>query len=66
MKFRYTVELFRDARLAKRVPVSADGDAEAAATFGPVKDGLGPEPKTGDWIRVTHDASGRTSWFLPG
>ena len=66
MKFKYTVELFRDAKVAKSLPVSAGSDAEAAATFGPVKDGLGREPKTGDWIRVTHDASGRTSWFLPG
>jgi hypothetical protein len=62
----FTVELMRDGRAVKRADVSAGSDVEAAKAWGPVKAGLGREPPRGDFIRVTHQASGRTSWFLPG
>lgn len=59
----YTVEFIRDGKAVKNTEVQSDSMAEAAATWGPVKDGLGREPVDQDFIRVTHFASGRTSWF---
>lgn len=60
----FSVELIRDGRAVKRTEVQASSDVEAAKTWGPVKDGLGREP-AGEFVRVTHIASGRTSWFQP-
>lgn len=59
----FTVEFMRDGRAIRRAEIQAGSDAEAAKFWGPVKDGLGREPKDIDFIRVTHLASGRTSWF---
>jgi len=59
----FSVELIRAGRAAKRAEVKAERFEEAAKTWGPVNDGLGREPEAGDFIRVTHFASGRTSWF---
>lgn len=59
----YTVEWMREGKAVKRAEVQAGSDVEAAKTRGQVKDGLGREPISGEWIRVTHFASGRTSWF---
>lgn len=63
MKFQ--VELISDGRAVRRTEVQAGSDVEAAKTWGPVKDGLGREPTSGEVVRVTHIASGRTSWFRP-
>jgi hypothetical protein len=62
----FLVEWMRDGRAIKRAQVSAGSDAESAKVWGQVKAGLGREPIGGDFIRVTHQASGRTSWFLLG
>jgi hypothetical protein len=59
----FTVEMTRDGKAVKRTEVQAGSDVEAAKAWGPVKAGLGREPPGGDFIRVTHQASGRTSWF---
>ncbi|KRB22667.1 hypothetical protein ASE05_15900 [Mesorhizobium sp. Root172] len=61
----YTVEMMRDGKAIRHAEVQASSDAEAAKTFGPVKDGLGREPMSGEWIRVTQ-AGVRTSWFKSG
>jgi hypothetical protein len=61
----FQVELIRDGKVLKRAEAQGS-DAEAAKAWGPVKAGLGREPSGVDFIRVTHQASGRTSWFLPG
>lgn len=60
---KFTVETMRDGHAVKRTEVQAGSDVEAAKTRGPVTVPLGREPETGEWIRVTHDQSGRTSWF---
>lgn len=52
----YTVEMMRDGKAVRRVEVQGS-EAEAAKVWGPVTDGLGREPETGLWIRVTHIAS---------
>jgi len=59
----YTVELIRDGKTVRRAELHSGSMAEAAKTWGPLKDGLGREPTNQDFIRVTHFASGRTSWF---
>lgn len=58
----YSVEMMRDGKAVKRAEVQSGSDAEAAAIWGPVKDGLGREPTSGEWIRVTQ-AGVRSSWF---
>ncbi|MER8615954.1 hypothetical protein NKG99_03735 [Mesorhizobium sp. M1409] len=60
----YTVELMKNGKAVKRTEAQGS-DVEAAKVWGPVRIPLGPEPPEGEWIRVTHLASGRTSWFLP-
>jgi hypothetical protein len=61
----YTVELMRDGKVVTRVDLDASNEVEAAKIWGPVFIPFGQEPETGEWIRVTHLASGRTSWFEP-
>ncbi|MER9937402.1 hypothetical protein [Mesorhizobium sp. M0088] len=59
----FSAEKISDGRVVKRAEVQAGSDVEAAKVWGPVTIPLGPEPIEGEWIRVTHLASGRTSWF---
>ncbi|RVD64097.1 hypothetical protein [Mesorhizobium sp. M7A.F.Ca.ET.027.03.2.1] len=59
----FTVEMMRDGRAVKRAEVQAGSDVEAAKVWGQVKVPLGREAETGEWVRVTHLTSGRTSWF---
>jgi hypothetical protein len=59
----FKVEMMRDDVAMERVEVQAGSDVEAAKTSGPVTIPLGREPTAGEWLRVTHLASGRTSWF---
>ncbi|TPN79955.1 hypothetical protein [Mesorhizobium sp. B1-1-2] len=66
IKVRYTVERMRGGKAVARTDVQAGSMDEAAETLGPVKDGLGREPETGEWIRVTEFVSGRTNWFWAG
>ncbi|TPL06702.1 hypothetical protein [Mesorhizobium sp. B2-4-11] len=63
IKVRYTVETMHDGKAVTRQDVQAGSMAEAAESLGPVKAGLGLEPTSGEWIRVTHYVSGRTNWF---
>lgn len=58
----YAVELMRDGKAVKRAEVQGS-ELDAAKTWGPVTAPNGSEPIKGEWIRVTHLASGRTSWF---
>lgn len=58
----YRIELMRDGKVVKRAEIQGS-EADAAKIWGPVKDGLGREPTAGEFVRVTHVASGRTSWF---
>lgn len=60
---RFKVEAMRDGHTVRRAEVDASSDVEAAKTWGPVNIPLGREPISGEWIRVTHEVSGRTSWF---
>ncbi|RUU15493.1 hypothetical protein EOD10_11765 [Mesorhizobium sp. M7A.T.Ca.TU.009.01.3.2] len=62
MKFK--VEQMRDGITLKRTEAQGS-DLEAAKVWGPVTAPNGREPVEGEWIRVTHLASGRTSWFRP-
>ncbi|MER8806014.1 hypothetical protein [Mesorhizobium australicum] len=59
----FTVELMRDGVAVTRREVQAEAFDEAAATLGPINTGLGREPASGEWIRVTQVVSGRTNWF---
>ncbi|TPJ76892.1 hypothetical protein FJ422_29740 [Mesorhizobium sp. B2-6-3] len=63
IKVRYTVETMRDGKAETRTDVQAGSMNEAAEMLGPVKAGLGREPTSGEWIRVTEFVSGRTNWF---
>jgi hypothetical protein len=58
----YKVEYLRDGKVVKRAEAQGS-EFEAAKVWGPVTAPNGPEPTKGEWIRVTHLASGRTSWF---
>ncbi|TPM41532.1 hypothetical protein [Mesorhizobium sp. B2-3-4] len=62
----FTIETMRDGVALTLTDVQAESFDEAAATLGPVTDGLGREPKSGEWIRVTQFVSGRTNWFRLG
>ncbi|RUU81292.1 hypothetical protein EOC06_08790 [Mesorhizobium sp. M7A.F.Ca.MR.362.00.0.0] len=59
---RFKVEQMRDGITLKRTEAQGS-DLEAAQIWGPVTAPNGKEPIEGEWIRVTHLASGRTSWF---
>lgn len=59
----FKVETMRDGVAVQREEVQAGSDLAAAKGVGAVTVPLGPEPKAGNWVRVTHIASGRTSWF---
>ncbi|TGV61131.1 hypothetical protein EN784_01655 [bacterium M00.F.Ca.ET.141.01.1.1] len=59
----FTVETMRDGVAVNRTELQAETFDEAAATLGPVTAGLGREPASGDWTRVTQFVSGRTNWF---
>ncbi len=59
---RFSVELMRDGITLKRTEAQGS-ETEAAKVWGPVTAPNGREPTKGEWIRVTHFASGRTSWF---
>lgn len=59
---KFAVEMVKDGITLKRTEAQGS-ETEAAKVWGPVTIPFGPEPKTGEWIRVTHLASGRTSWF---
>lgn len=59
----FKVEMMSDGKPVRRTEVQASSDVEAAKVWGPVKIPLGREKMAGEWIRVTHLASGRTSWF---
>lgn len=60
---KFTVEMMRDGKAVQRAEVQAGSDVEAAKVWGAVKVPLGREPTKGKWLRVTHQASGRTSWL---
>ncbi|MBZ9894252.1 hypothetical protein LB545_07830 [Mesorhizobium sp. BR1-1-6] len=66
IKVRYTVETMRGGKAVMRTDVQAGSMDEAAESLGPVTPGLGREPKSGEWIRVTEFVSGRTNWFRAG
>ncbi|RUW98535.1 MAG: hypothetical protein EOS71_00620 [Mesorhizobium sp.] len=59
----FTVETMRDGVAVKRTDVQVETFDEAAATLGPVTAGLGRDPTSGEWIRVTQFVSGRSNWF---
>lgn len=59
----FKIEMMRDGVAVKRVEVQAGSDVDAAKTLGTVTIPRGREPTAGEWLRVTHLASGRTSWF---
>ncbi|TIT00158.1 MAG: hypothetical protein E5W88_01800 [Mesorhizobium sp.] len=59
----FTVETMRDGVAVKRTDVQAETFDEAAGTLEPVTAGLGREPTSGEWIRVTQFVSGRSNWF---
>lgn len=61
----FTVETMRDGVAVKRTEVDAATFDEAAAAVQPVAAGLGREPRSGEWIKVTQYVSGRTNWFRP-
>lgn len=52
----FKVEIMRDGKAVRRADVQGGSDVYAAKTSGPVKNGLGREPETGEWIRITHFA----------
>lgn len=66
LPMNFKVEMMRDAAAVMRAEVQAGSDVEAAKSAGPVTIPLGREPAVGEWARVTHLASGRTSWFRVG
>ena len=59
----FKVETMRDGAAVARAEVQAGSDVEAAKSVGPVTIPSGREPAAGEWVRVTHISSGRTSWF---
>jgi hypothetical protein len=65
---QFIVETMRDGVALKRADVQAETFEEsvATATAVPIEAGLGREPASGEWIRVTQFVSGRTNWFKAG
>lgn len=60
---KFYVDQILDGTALKRSVVEARSDLDAAKTAGSVTAPLGREPTVGLWVRVTHAASGWTSWF---